>query len=324
LFISSENYKPEVEKVIAQGTEIDIAVAFWGTGAAALLTGTGKHFRVLCNLMTGGTNPAEIEALRAAGHELLDLEDLHAKVVVSEQSAIVGSANFSTNGLNIQDAEFDGWQEAGYVTDKAEDLQQIRAWFNAQWARARIITPQRLAQARINWAKRCATRIPMSKHRKSVLSMANAELNGRNVYVALWRDDPSPEAHAVAAEVIEDLAAAQSSKEWDSFEDWEGMEVGQTVISIYVGQRGRVKVDGAYEIFEVLHRIRTQKYNRGEPMMLHICFKVPEVLDMRFSPADCTRLATLVRQAGVVKNYLAEGTVFLPLADFLAAIDNTN
>lgn len=136
MFITSADYKAQVERIIQENHSIDIAVAFWGKGAENLFANSDIPIRILCNLTSGGTNPAPIEKLHNKGVfkniEIKHLDDLHAKVLVGDKSAIVGSANISTNGLNIEEGEFDGWQEAGFVTHDAVELEKMRQWFEQQ------------------------------------------------------------------------------------------------------------------------------------------------------------------------------------------------
>lgn len=320
MFIDSTNYKRHVEALIQQSDRVDIAVAFWGAGAAKLIEGLGKRFRILCNLRAGGTNPAEVRALLEYGHDVLALDDLHAKVVIGDRAAIVGSANFSTNGLNIEAGEFDSWQEAGYLSESPADLREMQEWFEGQWKRGYEITDKALIEAQANWDKRRVTKIPFSRSHESVLSMARAELEGRNIFVALWRDTPSAEAEAEAEcrqERLDSDVTIGGVKEWDFFEDWDDMRVGQKVISAFVGPRGRIAVEGVFEIFEVFSKQREDALRRGEQMQLHICYKLDELLGIPFTRSDCENLATLVRRAGNANELIEAGTPLVPLGAFL-------
>lgn len=130
---------------------IAIAVAFWGAGAESLLP-ADKHFRVICNLAMGGTNPAVIESLMArAGTEVRHLSDLHAKVILASAGALVSSANFSANGLGLEGGN--GWREAG-VSIAANDPEFVKVfgWFEQQWRAALPVDAPVLARARTAWS----------------------------------------------------------------------------------------------------------------------------------------------------------------------------
>ncbi|MFL9897918.1 phospholipase D family protein [Paraburkholderia fungorum] len=300
MFISSTDYKSHIDTLINQSQTIDIAVAFWGKGAFEYLQGTGKQFRIICNLTSGGTNPEVIEALQEEGYEVRHLDDLHAKVVIGINVAVVGSANFSTNGLNIEADEFDGWQEAGYATNKPEDLGQMRDWFDRQWKRGIEITEGMLEQAQANWDARYRTRIAFSSTKKSVLSMTPAELQGRNIYVALYRDAPSDEASKFFGKWKDEQhldSPTESDTEVGFYEDWDEMERGQKVISVYVGPKGGIVVEGAYEIYGSIQKDRTG-WGLGPKMTLQLCYGINRLADRTFQKRECMELAERLRASG--------------------------
>lgn len=320
MFISSSNYIDSVRKVLEQTGQVDIAVAFWGRGAAELLSGSNKRYRILCNLRSGGTNPKEVEVLIRNGHDVLLLDDLHAKVVVGDAAAIAGSANFSTNGLNIESAEFDGWQEAGFWTDRPRDLREMRGWFESQWKRGHEVTARALDEAQANWDKRRMTRIPFSRAHKSVLTMTPAELEGRNIFVALWDDEASPEAVALAENWIERQEAKMPPLDdediWDYFEDWDAMKEGQEIISAFVGPRGGIEVRGVCRVFEAVVDRRVQGDRFGETITVHVCRKSDEVLGLPFTNADCVRLAKMIRESGKARRFIDAEEPLVPLSEF--------
>lgn len=301
MFISSAEYKMHIDTLINQSQTIDIAVAFWGKGAFEYLQGTGKQFRILCNLTSGGTNPEVIESLVGHGYEVRQTSDLHAKVIVGKSIAVVGSANFSTNGLNIESEEFDGWQEAGYMTDRPEDLAKMRDWFAAQWNEAEEVNETHLKEAHANWERRCRSRVSLSTRANSVLAMTPAELQGRNIYVAFYRDPSSDEAHEVFDAWKERLtsdSSVASETGLDFFEDWDGMKPDQLVISVYVGSKGGLRVDGAYRILKNIRKKRRENRASNKWMTLHVCEDVPSLADRDFGKVECSELAAKLRKSG--------------------------
>jgi len=70
MFVHSAEYKKAVEAIAAEDGELLLAVAFWGRGAEALLTGRkGQPTRAICSLKSGATNPETVEALFKMGFE---------------------------------------------------------------------------------------------------------------------------------------------------------------------------------------------------------------------------------------------------------------
>lgn len=157
---SSKDIQENIVRLVA-GHDVDepiaIAVAFWGTGAEALLP-ADRRFRLICNLSMGGTNPAVIEKLLARpGIEVRHLPDLHAKVVLTASGAVLSSANFSANGLGLEDRSGNGWQEAG-ISIPATDPEFIKiyAWFDARWRAALAVDGAVLERARKGWLERAS------------------------------------------------------------------------------------------------------------------------------------------------------------------------
>jgi phosphatidylserine/phosphatidylglycerophosphate/cardiolipin synthase-like enzyme len=150
MFLSSAEYENAVRSVVAEIGELQLAVAFWGRGAELLVhPRPAGPVKLICNLSSGGTNPETISALRQKKNVTLKQNDrLHAKVVIGSISAVIGSANLSSNGLNLEGAELKGWEEAGYVTKDADQLEQIRKWFASMWKDAREIYDQDIEDAK--------------------------------------------------------------------------------------------------------------------------------------------------------------------------------
>jgi hypothetical protein len=160
MFINSENYVETVKSVLESEGEALAAVAFWGHDSELLLRNRGGKTKVICNLISGATNPKTIELLLEMENvEIRQHDKLHAKILVVGKSAIVGSANFSSNGLNLEAGEVKGWEEAGLLTDDSTQVSEIRAWFDSRWKESRLINEVDIEQARLKWEQRRATRI---------------------------------------------------------------------------------------------------------------------------------------------------------------------
>jgi hypothetical protein len=127
------------------------AVAFWGKGANKQLPQDGKgNFKIICNLASGGTNPFEIE--KFARNNIRQCDTLHAKVYISDATAIVASSNVSTNGLGLEGVEQAKWIEAGIIT---RDVSELSDWFDRLWEhQARSIEPADLKRAKKAWKLR--------------------------------------------------------------------------------------------------------------------------------------------------------------------------
>lgn len=153
-FVNGPELTGRLRAVLHDAREARLAVAFWGRGAADALgieKGTGVRLRIVCNLLSGSTNPAEIRTLRSLGAEVRQLNDLHAKLGVIDDLSFLGSSNMSTNGLG-EEGVGANWREANVVYDKARP--EISRMFDDFWKRAEEISEADLDVAAAAWALR--------------------------------------------------------------------------------------------------------------------------------------------------------------------------
>lgn len=143
-----------LKTAISAQPDTRLAVAFWGAGASEALGLTkGSKARLICNLMSGSTNPSEIETLQDLGIEVRKHATLHAKIgIVGEGLSFVGSSNMSSNGLGFEGREQSGWEETNVVFDHADS--DISTRFEALWGDATPITKSDLEKAADLWRPR--------------------------------------------------------------------------------------------------------------------------------------------------------------------------
>lgn len=136
---------------IAKGGSVDLAVAFWGHGAAKILGLTSpSQVRLICNLEMGGTNPAEITRLRDKGFQIRMHNKLHAKLGrAGNNFSFLGSSNFSANGLGYEAGELQGWEEANVTFENLEP--SIIERFQELWDQSEEICEEALENALSRW-----------------------------------------------------------------------------------------------------------------------------------------------------------------------------
>lgn len=271
MFLDSETYLLTLKNLLVEEDSVDMAVAFWGEGAEKLLSTPGKKIRIVCNLTSGGTNPAVIELIRQmSGVEVMHSDRLHAKVIIGKNKAIIGSANMSANGLNLEGAEIEGWQEAGLQIDSPVQLKDIRAWFKKQWGKAQPITNEMLALAHKRWESRRRERIFQGGESQSLMDLSESELKERNIVVALWRTPRSREATKYLRERVKAEGNSVVTKSWDCYEDWfDALSLSQLVIAVYIGERGKISICEPVEIFDIETRKHQEGEDKGKEMSLH-------------------------------------------------------
>lgn len=189
------------KKQKAAEKRVDVAVAFWGKGAAAKLGLNrlrGRTARVICNLSTPACNPYEIDKLMGCrGVKVKTHPRLHAKVYAGAGFCIIGSSNVSTNGMI--DGEGKGSIEANVGSDDPQLVGEASGLFKALWKsrESRDISKAMLKQAQVEYDRfALATKNPAAP--KTLLAAARQDPDRfGNIYVALASGQISPAARRV-------------------------------------------------------------------------------------------------------------------------------
>lgn len=249
MFLAGDKYFQEIVNIFSENSHIDLAVAFWGKGADALVVGERRTARVICQLRGGGTNPEPIRNLRNNQNvEIRALDSLHAKVVIGSKTAIVGSANFSTNGLGYEGKENQGWSEAGLLVCDEDDVKSSKAWFDDMWSKAVKITDDMLKQAEDEWLKRQANK-PIHRKLDSFFQLQPEELEYKNIHVCVCSEHSPPKAREIAEEYsVKNGEGNVVDLKLEAFTNWDSMREGQKLISVFIGPQGGLSVDGPYEV----------------------------------------------------------------------------
>jgi hypothetical protein len=187
-----------VRTAIENGKSADLAVAYWGNGAIADLgIEPSKPARIICDLLSGGCNPNEIEKFfkppfNKSQVQARHLSGLHAKVYWTPACVIVGSANASTKGLSEGNKSSN--IEAALIADSREILLTVQNWFETQWGRAEPITPGLIQKGRLTWNKRPQIAIPGETF---LQALVRSPSQFGNVTLLSYPDDPDEDAQAV-------------------------------------------------------------------------------------------------------------------------------
>lgn len=207
-FLYGDDISKDIFEALREAEQIDLAVAYWGWSAVDRL-GLSKQrpTRIICDALSGGCNPAELETLLRFSQESLQfevkhLDRLHTKVYRTPTAAFVGSANASTNGLNDGS---NGTIEGVIKTQSNDVISQIDRWFSDKWREATTLDEPLLQRAREAY-RRSAPR----PDEKTVLETLLSEPNWfrRRVRLIAIDDDPSTEAGLA----YEELGRRQFSK----------------------------------------------------------------------------------------------------------------
>lgn len=189
-----------IHQIVGEASRIDIAVAFWGADPLKRVPLDAKRLpltRVIANVSSGGTNPAAIRELlgELGSDRVRQLNNLHAKVFLSNSYLIAGSANVSTNGLGQEGEEQRGWREVCVRSDDAAMMQTAQAWFDAQWNASSTITEADLVKAEEGWLRSRRSlpfsRQPSTEGQQGLLSFPLETLQGRRLFIAISSENSS-------------------------------------------------------------------------------------------------------------------------------------
>lgn len=296
MFVHADAYKKKIEELIHENDTIKIAAAFWGEGAEQMFQGhEGKTFQIICNLTMGGTNPEPIQRLmKTDGVEVKMLNDLHAKVVLGEESAIVGSANFSANGLSLEEDEAPGWREAGLLTQDPQALQSINAWFKSLWRKAETIEDEGMEKAQAMWEKRRKIR-PRVQKVKSLMDAPLPMLKNLPIAVLLFRSGASKEAMEEFRETKEQLKNYTSRpfpiRDLDCFENADDLPKNTVIIGIRYGRQGKLHVCQSTIRFP---QMDVKPSNTKRKVSIQYALTTREVEGMQFEKQEKDRLLKMV------------------------------
>lgn len=330
MFVTSDDYLAQVSRVITEAEEVSIAVAFLGDGAERLFDGIAKPVRLLCNLMSGATNPDVVEHLRANPMvHVKHLANLHAKVIHTPTEALIGSANLSANGLNLEGVEGAGWREAGYVVRDTEQIQAIRRWFEQQWDdhTARDVGDVDLAEARRRWELRRAGRVASTSKPVRLIDTPVEQLKGLPIYVVLYNREASAlgtetgnaSIKAAAGELARD---GELDGKLSFFEHWPALPKDASLLCFWYGSRLGLQPEGAWRRIPKLDRTYRAE---GQDWSVEIVVAEDAVRDWSYNGTDASALAKVLKP--VMKRIVAmageHGEIVLPLHQALAmARDN--
>jgi PLD-like domain len=252
----STSHIQTLRAMLATGGRVRVAVAYWGVGSLDRLdirirSAADNDIIVVCDLMSGACNPAEIERLQKILGEsrVLTRDQLHAKVWLTDRGAIVGSSNASANGLGFEGDELEGSIEANIFVDNAETLAAISRWFeNDVLGEARKITKPGFREAHRRWKRRRVTR-PLLSKQGSLLGAIRVDptsLANRNVSVWVY------EHTGLSRWASRSLESEQKARRDNSIDCWENAErpppAGAYVLDFDAVEGVTAQLDGLYQV----------------------------------------------------------------------------
>lgn len=320
--LTSENYFSEVSVLFDNEEELDLAVAFWGYDAFELFENSkNKKIRLLCNFQSGACNPCLISKLVELPHVQLKSDSrLHAKLAVQDSLAIIGSANFSANGLSLEGAEQNSWHELGLKVSKSEIIEQSRAWFETMWINAQLISDSDIKKQMENWKVRRSNR-PLTKTGQSLIEASlsdGVQLLDRNIFFAVYREYASEEANAEFENMTKESNVIGGTQSF--YEDWPELQDNAYLISLYIGPRGGLQFDSlSYMPAKPITKTYI-KYDNSEST-IRLCALIDDIEGYKLTRKDQLEIKSNIEH--ITKFEKEKGSAYvIPLYDWINSVKN--
>lgn len=304
MLIHGKQYLSILREQIGEAIVASIAVAFWGRGAESVFKGwRGKKLRIICNLALGGTNPKSVKEIMAIPNvEVRQCDELHAKVILTDNVLIVGSANISSNGLGLEDDEAAKFHEVGVLTKDVALLKEGQHWFEALWSKTQAISDSDLRKAADEWKRRRQARPVLAYNRsRALLEQPPNSLRDRAVFLVVYRSSISQMAEEALRNQKARLRGTSGDIPHDKLDVYEKWETGtlpldreDILIPVYWGARGKITVDKPQRPLPEL-----QSHYASDDGDVSLDFSVQlsddRVLDFTFRSEDRKTLASDIR-----------------------------
>lgn len=296
MFLTSSDYQQAVTSLAADEEELLAAVAFWGKGADTMICPrVGQRARLICNVDSGATNPQVIKALRdKPGVTIRQSDKLHAKVIAGAKKALVGSANFSANGLNLEGSEQSWWDEAGLLTEDPGQIAAIHQWFAGQWDAARDISDNDLQLAQLRWSQRRSGRTASAPiHAFERLRPTDAE--DRKIYLVIYNEAMSQDGEK-AFQQEQKKRTCQPQTDITVlpplYEGWPDLPTNALLIDLYYKEGRKMECAGIFT--RTLQDINFT-YSDGSAGHLALCVQEETVMGYPFDDKEARQFVKQIR-----------------------------
>lgn len=254
-FLTGKELSERIRRV-ARGANACCAVAFWGKGSDDLFE-PSRGTRIICDISMGGTSAKALKALGAPANRLLKFQNaFHAKVYLSDEGAVVGSANASDNGIGLLKQKA-GLIEAGTFHEYGSQAWKAAlVWFNAQHAAAKQVDDEALERALRLYRPYIVPSPVLDVRESSILDLVRVRPDLFDGYgFAFSKVQNKSEVAKEARKKANKASESNQFDDWpmgDMFLNWEEEDVenwpGQ-VYSFHLGARGRLYINRFRHIF---------------------------------------------------------------------------
>ncbi|QCE33270.1 hypothetical protein FAI41_06490 [Acetobacteraceae bacterium] len=153
-FLTGLDLSNRIREVL-QGKNLKCAVAFWGVNTGSLKD--FKNAKIICDIHSGGTNPAVLEALWEQSIKKENIryrENLHAKVYWSENGVIIGSANASSSGLGTFEKDPSNLEAGVFHKPNFSVWKSVEKWFDGEFQNSHCVDQRVLQICKERWSSK--------------------------------------------------------------------------------------------------------------------------------------------------------------------------
>jgi hypothetical protein len=207
----------EIQKAISRCRPSKIAVAYIGADWRRFIPDAHRLNAIIVSPTIGSNPRAIIDVAKQIGwKKIYFLDELHAKTYIGNSSAIIGSANLTSNGLSGEDL-----LELCIEVSTTETLKKLGETFEALRQRAQRQYPTtkskraRIRELEIAWGAAIASRIVRNKN-SNILAFSDFEPLGEDHFYVLWyqpiKCEYSDDVKAIESWVVDDIHFARTDK----------------------------------------------------------------------------------------------------------------
>lgn len=259
-FLTGEKMQNQIKNCLSSKDDKRCAVAFVGRGASNYIKGKCE---IICDLFSSGTNPREVKKLLSMKNvSVRHKKDLHSKIYLTKEYAILGSANMTNHALNFDGLGNNLIESAfKFVKEKMpKSYNEIKEFVDGLWDDSEKITKDMVDRA-IDVADKRG-------YEKDPIYLNLNDMSDDSFYFRLYTSLISEEAREKADE---ELGENWKRNGYDVYEGWENLPQGPYMDFYWHPKSPKIEFCGLWEYNGTDVNF---KYENGEDGILSISKKI--------------------------------------------------
>lgn len=247
IIANGEELRRAMSQALKNASSAKFCVAYWGAGAGETLAEATSNTEIMCDLMSGATNPFEIKRLIEKGADVRHVDDLHAKFAIIGAWCYLGSSNMSSNGIGSEGGEAAKLHELNCVSSDAAVLGALTAWWEHLRASSKPVKRDMLKEAERRWRERRILGALGSLEDIGLGAFLQSTIERQAdapVQIALY-PPLDTEYDGVSEEAVTETQA-RLGQDFELFFDWEDLPSDTILLCFEVRKSGRLVYQGPY------------------------------------------------------------------------------